>query len=158
MKPLVYIESSVISYLTARPSNDLIKSARQAITEEWWEKDRTRFNCYISALVEEEIARGNPDAAKRRLDVTNKIDNLSVSANAKEIAEVLISSGAVPVNSEEDALHIGIATAHGVHFLLTWNFKHINNAEKKSQINKVIEELGYIAPVLCSPEELGVVT
>jgi len=152
MKPLVYIESSVISYLTARPSNDLIKSARQ------WEKDRTRFNCYISALVEEEIARGNPDAAKRRLDVTNKIDNLSVSANAKEIAEVLISSGAVPVNSEEDALHIGIATAHGVHFLLTWNFKHINNAEKKSQINKVIEELGYIAPVLCSPEELGVVT
>jgi len=157
MKPLVYIESSVISYLTARPSNDLIKSARQAITEEWWEKDRTRFNCYISALVEEEIARGNPDAAKKRLDVTNKIDNLSVSVNAKEIAEVLISSGAVPVNSEEDALHIGIATAHGVHFLLTWNFKHINNAEKKSQINKVIEELGYIAPVLCSPEELGVV-
>jgi len=155
MKSLVYIESSVISYLTARPSNDLIKSARQAITEEWWEKDRARFDCYVSALVEEEIARGNPAAAQKRINITKKINNLSISANAKEIAEVLISTGAVPTNSEEDALHIGIATAHGVHFLLTWNFRHINNAEKKYQINKTIEELGYIAPVLCSPEELG---
>ena len=156
MKSLVYIESSVISYLTARPSNDLVKSARQAITEEWW-KDRARFDCFVSALVEEEISRGNPEAAQRRVDVTDKIDNLSISSNAKEIAEILISTGAVPENSEEDALHIGIAAAHGVHFLLTWNFKHINNAEKKSQIYKTIEELGYIAPVLCSPEELGVV-
>ncbi len=157
MKPLVYIESSVISYLTARPSNDLVKSARQAITEEWWKNDRGRFDCFVSALVEEEISRGNPEAAQKRIDVINKIENLSISTNAEEIAKFLISTGAVPENSEEDALHIGIATAHGVHFLLTWNFKHINNAEKKTQINRTIEELGYIAPELCSPEELGAV-
>ena len=155
MKTSVYIESSVISYLTARPSNDLVKSARQAITEEWWQKEKTRFTIFVSTLVEEEISRGNPEAAQRRLEVSEKIPNLSISSDAKEIAEVLISTGAVPSNSEEDALHIGIATAHGMHFLLTWNFKHINNAETKSVINKTIEDLGYIAPILCSPEELG---
>ena len=155
MKTSVYIESSVISYLTARPSNDLVKSARQAITEEWWQKEKTRFTIFVSTLVEEEISRGNPEAAQRRLEVSEKIPNLSISSEAKEIAEVLISTGAVPSNSEEDTLHIGIATAHGMHFLLTWNFKHINNAETKSVINKTIEDLGYIAPILCSPEELG---
>ncbi len=155
MKASVYIESSVISYLTARPSNDLVKSARQAITEEWWQKEKTRFTIFVSTLVEEEISRGNSEAAQRRLEVSKKIPNLSISSDAKEIAEVLISTGAVPSNSEEDALRIGIATAHGMHFLLTWNFKHINNAETKSVINKTIEGLGYIAPILCSPEELG---
>ena len=155
MKTSVYIESSVISYLTARPSNDLVKSARQAITEEWWQKEKTRFTIFVSTLVEEEISRGNSEAAQRRLEVSEKIPNLSISSEAKEIAEVLISTGAVPSNSEEDALHIDIATAHGMHFLLTWNFKHINNAETKSVINKTIEDLGYIAPILCSPEELG---
>ena len=155
MKISVYIESSVISYLTARPSNDLIKSARQAITDEWWQKDKSRFEIFVSALVEEEISRGNPEASKRRLEITEEIPNLSVSDDSKNIAEALISSGAIPKNSEEDALHIGIATAHGVHYLLTWNFKHINNAETKSLISEIIEKLGYVPPVLCSPEELG---
>ena len=122
---------------------------------EWWEKEKTRFTIFVSTLVEEEISRGNPEAAQRRLEVSEKIPNLSISSDAKKIAEDLISTGAVPSNSEEDALHIGIATAHGMHFLLTWNFKHINNAETKSVINKTIEDLGYIAPILCSPEELG---
>ena len=155
MKSSVYIESSVISYLTARPSNDLIKSARQAITDSWWRNDREKFDIFVSVLVDEEIAQGNPDAAKRRLEITKTIPNLSVSEKSIEIAETLVLSGAVPTNSKEDALHIGIATAHGIHFLLTWNFKHINNATTKSVINHIIEELGYVPPVLCSPEELG---
>ena len=62
---------------------------------------------------------------------------------------------AVPKGSEEDALHIGIATAQGADFLLTWNFKHINNAEKKAAITRLIESAGYACPQLCSPEELG---
>lgn len=155
MKKAVYIESSVISYLTARPSNDLIKSARQAITEEWWQKEKANYDIFVSALVEEEISHGNNEAAEKRLKITKYIPNLSISEQAENIATSLISSGAVPKNSEEDALHIGIATAHGVHFLLTWNFKHINNAETKNIINQTIEELGYLAPILCSPEELG---
>ena len=156
MKKTVYIESSVISYLAARPTNDLIKSARQAITDDWWKNYKSKFDVFISALVEEEISRGNRQAAELRLKISEDIPNLKISSNAKEIASVLISKGAIPKNNEEDALHIGIATAHGIQYLLTWNFKHINNAQTKNTINKTIKDLGYLAPVLCSPEELGV--
>jgi len=156
MKTSVYIESSVISYLTARPSRDVVKSARQAITEEWWQKDRKRFDVFISALVEEEISAGDTGAASQRLDAVKDIPSADISAEAMAIAEELILSGAVPENSKEDALHIGIATANGIEYLLTWNFKHINNAEKKKHIVQVIETLSYQCPSLCSPEELGV--
>ena len=156
MKTSVYVESSVISYLTARPSRDVVKSARQAITEEWWQTDRKRFEVFISALVEEEISSGDASAARRRLDAVKDIPSADISIEAMNIAEALIASVAVPENSKEDALHIGIATANGMEYLLTWNFKHINNAEKKKHIVKVINALGYQCPSLCSPEELGV--
>lgn len=151
----VYIESSVISYLTARPSNDLIKSARKAVTEDWWKNERIRFEIFISSLVEEEISRGNQDAALKRKKITASLDYLDVSDTAKKIAKQLLESKLLPKNSLEDALHIGIASAEGIDFLLTWNFKHINNAETKQLISQLIHEMGYSAPTLCSPEELG---
>lgn len=154
MKPKVYVESSVISYLTARPSNDLIKAARQAITEAWWSENPGYFSVFVSELVEEEIAQGHPEAAARRMAITANIKNLSITEEARSIAEHLLSVQAVPARNEEDALHIGIAAANGIDFLLTWNFKHINNACTKAAIRRVIEELGYQCPELCSPEEL----
>jgi hypothetical protein len=72
------------------------------------------------------------------------------------LAEHLVAQGAVPANSEEDALHIGLAAAAGVDVLLTWNFKHINNAHTKVAITVVVESHGFVCPILCSPEELGV--
>ncbi len=128
MKPSVYIESSVISYLAALP---------------------------ISALVEEEIDRGDEDAAARRRDFAAGIPSLSISDTAIELGESLLSRGAVPPGSESDALHIGIAAAQGADFLLTWNFRHINNAEMKAIIATVIESRGLVCPQICSPEELG---
>jgi predicted nucleic acid-binding protein len=151
----VYIESSVISYLTARPSNDLVKSARQAITIDWWENQRHRFDIFVSELVEEEISRGDAEAAAKRLDIASGIPNLDISDTAREIAETLISDHLIPAKSPEDALHIGIAAAEGTDYLITWNFTHINNAETKNDINILIENLGFAPPILCSPEELG---
>ncbi len=150
----VYVESSVISYITARPSRDLVVSARQAITIEWWEQKRKKYDVYISELVIEEIASGDKVAAQKRLDVVKAIPNLEITETAKELASLLISSGAVPDNSPEDALHIGLAAAQGMEYLLTWNFKHINNATKRSDITQLIESQGFLSPVLCSPEEL----
>ena len=150
----VYVESSVISYITARPSRDLVVSARQAITNEWWEQKRKKYDVYISELVIEEIASGDKEAAQKRLDVVKAIPNLEITETAKELAGLLISSGAVPDNSPEDALHIGLAAAQGVEYLLTWNFKHINNATKRADITQLIESQGFLSPVLCSPEEL----
>lgn len=155
MKPTAYLESSVISYLTSRPNRDVIITARQAITLDWWENQRQRFELRISILVEEEISRGDPKAAQLRLETVADIPSLTISDEATRIAELLLAKGAVPIGSEEDALHIGIAAAQGADFLLTWNFKHINNAETKDAIIKLVESSGYKCPQMCSPEELG---
>ena len=99
--------------------------------------------------------RGDEDAAARRRDFAAGIPSLSISDTAIELGESLLSRGAVPPGSESDALHIGIAAAQGADFLLTWNFRHINNAEMKAIIASVIESRGLVCPQICSPEELG---
>ena len=155
MKPTVYIESSVISYLEARPSRDVIIAGRQAISHDWWENQRLRYELRISVLVEEEVSRGDPEGARLRTKRIADIPSLSISDEATQIAELLLSNSVISKGSEEDALHIRIAAAQGTDYLLTWNFKHINNAETKTAIIKLIESYGYICPQLCSPEELG---
>ena len=156
MNATVYIESSVVSYLTSQTSRDLVTAARQAITVEWWNEQRLKYVVYVSSLVEEEISRGDSDAAKRRLSAIEEIPALDISEQASALAKDLIRLEAIPANSEEDALHIGIAASNGIDYLLTWNFKHINNAETKNAIAKVVESHGFVCPMLCSPEELGV--
>jgi hypothetical protein len=66
----------------------------------------------------------------------------------------LVACNIVPVQYVEDALHISIATIHGIDFLVTWNCKHIANAHIKKKLEKIIQENGYIMPVICTPEEL----
>ena len=155
MNPIVYIESSIISYLVSRPSRDVVIAGRQAISHDWWENHRQRFELRVSVLVEEEIGQGDPLAAKRRKALVENIPTLAISDEAADLAELLLTQSAVPESSQEDALHIAIAAAQGADYLLTWNFKHINNAEMKSAIAKVVESCGFMCPQICSPEELG---
>ncbi|WP_339138187.1 MAG: type II toxin-antitoxin system VapC family toxin [Candidatus Electrothrix sp. GW3-4] len=155
MKPIVYVESSVISYLTSRPSRDVVIAGRQAVTVEWWDTQRHRFEMRISILVEEEISRGDVAAAELRKSRVADIPSLSISDEAVWVANLLLEEKAVPLGSEDDALHIGIAAAQGSDYLLTWNFKHINNAEKKAAITRLVESCGYACPLFCSLEELG---
>jgi hypothetical protein len=150
----VYIESSVISYITARPSRDVVTSARQAITIEWWETYKNSFEIFISELVLEEIGTGDLQASSNRLAIVENIPVLVATNNAIALAKTLISSSAIPTSSSEDALHISIAAVQGIDFLLTWNFKHINNANTRDKITQVINRLNFQCPVLCSPEEL----
>lgn len=155
MAESVYIESSVISYLTARPSRDVVVTARQAITNNWWQDHKSKYEIFVSGLVVQEISEGDEEAAHKRLNSIKGVPMLGTSEEALSLAADLLAQGAAPQNSEEDALHIGIAAASGVNFLLTWNFKHINNAHTKALISLVIEEHGFVCPILCSPEELG---
>jgi hypothetical protein len=155
MKPRVYIETSVISYLTARISRDVVVAGRQAVTLDWWERHRERFDLFISELVEEELLRGDPEAAALRARKVNGIESLDVSQSAEQLAEKSLSSATAPTGSEEDALHIAIASAQGMDYLLTWNFKHINNVHKKAAVLAVVESCGFCCPALCSPEALG---
>ena len=110
---------------------------------------------YISALVEQEIAQGDPDAAERRLKAVEKIPLVTIHPKHRVWLKTYWAQGAVPANSEEDALHMDIAAAAGIDFLLTWNFRHINNAHTKTAITAVVEAHGFVCPMLCSPEELG---
>ena len=155
MKASVYIESSVISYCVARTSQNLIVAARQAITQEWWNSGIKRYTCYISAVVEREISAGDPEAAKQRRKLIAEIPSLQVNEDAQDLTQGLLSAQLLPIGSVDDALHIAIASVHGMAYLLTWNFKHINNAETKGRIMTFVEKSGYRCPVLCSPEELG---
>lgn len=152
--PKVYVETSVISYLTGRPSSDPIVKGRQAVTRQWWESHRPNYALFISELVVQEASSGDPAAVKHRLAVLEHLPLVALNDTCRELARRLLETGVVPANAAEDALHIAAASVHGFDFLLTWNFRHINNAHRKQGINQVIDDLGLIPAVLCSPEEL----
>src|SRR5688572_12662569 len=155
MAPSVYVETSVISYYASRPSRDIVTAARQTLTQEWWEDARQRFDLYVSVLVVEEAKAGGTEAAQRRLAAISGLPVLEINDAAEKLGKRLLDGGAIPSSRAEDALHISLATVHGIDFLLTWNFRHINNAEMKALIRTIIEAAGYEFPVICSPEELG---
>ncbi|MCY7345997.1 MAG: type II toxin-antitoxin system VapC family toxin [Pyrinomonadaceae bacterium] len=154
MKPAVYLEASIISYLTAYQSRDVIVLARQKITEDWWEHNRQKYELFVSDLVEQEASAGNVLMSKRRLKIIKTLKNLATSEKAVELAEILVKRKAVPENSVADALHIAIATVEQMNFLLTWNFKHIANAQMQSKIEKVCRDEGFEPVTICTPEEL----
>ena|SRR3990172_2080772 len=154
MKESVYIETSVISYYTSKPSRDLVIAGRQEITREKWPKILGFFEPHISALVIQEAEQGNQNAARERLEAISSLPVLSISELTEELASILIKKEAIPPGVPEDALHIAVAAVNGMDYLLTWNFAHINNAQMKSKIISIIEEHGYQCPIICSPEEL----
>jgi hypothetical protein len=154
MKPKVYIETTIVSYLTARPSRDLITAAHQHITQQWWHTQRTRFDLFVAPPVMQEAQAGAPEAAARRLAGLHGIPLLTLSEEAAGLAQAPVAPGPLPTNAVVDALHIAIAAVHGMHYLLTWNCTHIANAAIRSDIEDVCRAHGYEPPVLCTPEEL----
>jgi len=154
MKLKIYIETTIVSYLTARPSRDLIIAAHQQLTQEWWEYHRLDFDVYVSQLVIQEASAGDQQAAQHRLNVLAPLPLLELKTEAVTLARALVTGGTVPEKAVEDALHIAVATTHGMDYLLTWNCRHIANATTRNAIAAICRSLGYEAPVICTPEEL----
>jgi hypothetical protein len=154
MKEKVYIETSVVSYFTSKPSTDIIIAGRQKITRKKWPQILHAFDTYISALVLQESEQGDSKAVQKRLQAIANIPVLSITVDAEKLASILILKGPISEKSPEDALHISIAAVNGMDYLLTWNFAHINNAQLKSKIVLRVEKQGYQCPLICSPEEL----
>lgn len=153
-KESVYIETSVISYLTANPSRDILVTSHQKITSAWWKERKSKFNIFISQFVFEEASKGDPSAAKKRLKVLREISLLEISETALDLAKKLVGSKIIPSKSLIDALHISVATVHNMNYLLTWNCKHIANAEIRPILTKISIKNGYVLPIICTPEEL----
>jgi len=154
MKPKIYLETSVISYLTSRPSRDLIVAANQQLTQEWWQVRRQDFDSFISQLVIQEASAGDEDAAQRRLQAIVDIPLLKLNEEAVAFAKKMVEEGFMPPKAVEDALHIAVATLNGMDYLLTWNFKHIANATIRYKIERMCRLAGYEPPIICTPPEL----
>jgi PIN domain len=154
VKRKVYIETSVASYLTACPSRDLVVAAHQQLTLEWWANQRQRFHLYISELVLREASKGDPYAAERRMAELAGIPLLPISDAAVDLARSLVDRRIVPRAAVEDALHVALATSHGMDFLLTWNCRHIANAEVIGKLELECVRFGFLLPTLCTPEQL----
>ena len=154
MKPTVYIETSVVSYLTARPSRDVVVAAYQEITREWWNGAAQRFSLLASELVVAEAGAGDAEAARARLNVLETVALLDAREDAADLAQKLLDLAALPRKAAGDAAHIAIAVTNGVDYLVTWNFRHIANAAMRSRIEAVCRRANYRPPVICSPSEL----
>jgi hypothetical protein len=154
VKPSVYVETSIVSYLTARPSRDLIIAAQQAMTREWWSDAQERFLLVASELVLTEAAEGDADAARARLTALEVVTRLDTTEDAATLTQRLLELGAFPREAAPDAAHVSVAATNSVDYLLTWNLRHIANAAVRSRIERACRKAGYEPPVICTPNEL----
>ncbi|MGC8541844.1 MAG: type II toxin-antitoxin system VapC family toxin [Phycisphaerae bacterium] len=151
----VYLETTIISYLAARPGRDLVTAAHQQVTADWWRECRVLFEVFVSGLVLEELRRGDPDAADRRKAIIDGVAVLGLGEPVGRLAHDLVEQKAIPQSAAADALHVAVAAVHQMDFLMTWNCTHINNAQMISRIRKICELSGFECPVICTPEELS---
>lgn len=154
MSETVYIETSIIAYLTARMSNNLILMANVEATREWWDTRRTQFDLYISQTVLDEAARGDAEIASRRLELLSDFPLLEVNEAVQDLAIQFLTKSNLPPKAADDALHIAVATVYGLDYLLTWNCKHIANAQIQKKLAQISFDVGYELPTICTPYEL----
>ena len=154
MRWKVYVETSVVSYLTSRLSRDLVVAGHQQITQEWWVNHRNKFELFVSQTVLEEAAGGDQEVAQQRLSAIENLPLLEITEAAIALAKDLVHLGPLPEKAEVDALHIAIAVTNRVDYLLTWNCKHLANAALRSRIERVCRAREYDPVIICTPEEL----
>lgn len=154
MADRVYLETTVLSYLTARPSRDVVILGHQQITRDWWDTRRSAYELCISQLVLKEAAAGDTQAAQERLAIMKGMTLLETSRQALDLAKQLIQEGALPTKAADDSLHIAVAAMNGIPYLLTWNCRHLANAAMRPLIESVCATKGVAAPIICTPEEL----
>ena len=152
--PTAYIETTIPSYYTSRSARDIVQISRQSATKRWWDNGCSGFDLFTSQEVLDEAGRGDPEAASKRLEMLAEISVLEVTSEVERLARRLIDAGLVPASVASDAVHIATASVHRVDFLVTWNFKHIVNPLIRQRLRQEVSLIGYVLPVLCTPEEL----
>lgn len=154
MTKRVYIETTIPSYLAARPSRDLLQTARQQLTYTWWNNMRQNYDLCISEIVLEEAASGDAAAARRRLPFLQNLPLLDLTETVSDVAKAIMGSGLLPQEAARDAIHIAVSSVHGIDILLTWNCRHIANAAIRKEFRTIVAACGCELPTLCTPEEL----
>ncbi len=150
----VYLETTFISYLVARPSRDLLVAAHQQATQEWWADRHNAFECFVSQVVLDEASVGDSTEIEKRLAALSDLPVLEVTEEVESLTQAILSSGVIPPRAVRDAAHIAVATVNEIDYLLTWNCKHLANAQIARRVSSVCERLGRRMPIICTPEEL----
>ena len=154
MTETVYIETSILGYLTASSTDNLILAANMKVTQDWWNICRSSFILYASEIVEDEAARGDPEIASQRLNLLQSLMLLDLPEAALELAQEFLQQSNLPLQASSDALHMALATVYGLNYMLTWSCKHMANAQIQRQLSQISSELGYQLPIICTPYEL----
>jgi hypothetical protein len=154
MSETVYIETSILGYLTARSTKNLILAANMEITKDWWEFRRNAFILYSSEAVLDEVAQGDSEIAAQRLEILRDFPLLALNQAVQDLAAQFLARSSLPPKAKVDAIHIAAATIHGMDYLLTWNCKHIANAQIQGKLAEISLDFGYVLPILCTPNEL----
>jgi predicted nucleic acid-binding protein len=150
----VYLETSIISYLRQKPSTHVVLAARQLLTHQWWNDERSNYQLVASQLVIDEASAGNPSLAAERLQLLAGIPLLQLDPVIADIADEIMSRAILPEKARTDALHIATVAHHRIQYLLTWNCSHIANARILPRIHDVLNDLLIPIPVICTPEEM----
>ena len=153
-RPIVYLETTVVSYLTAKPSRDVVIAGHQQSTQEWWEDRKQDFRVVASQLVLQEAGRGDMPAARRRLGILKGVELVEITPEATTLARALIGNGVIPETSLEDALHVAVAGVNGCKYLVTWNYHDLAGAGVRARIEAFCRDKGYEPAIICTPEEL----
>ena len=150
----IYIETTIVSYMVSRPSRDLLVAAHQQATHDWWTNRRPEFECYVSQVVIDEATAGDTEAAAKRIEVISAFPVLEVTEEAERLTSAILAGGAIPSRAVRDAAHIAVAAVSDIDYLLTWNCKHLANAQIMRKVSIVCNSKGFSMPVICTPEEL----
>ena len=156
-KKTVYVEATVISYLTARPSRDLTAAARRLATTEWWDIQRPHFELFTSILSMEAAQRDHQWVDARHLDALDGITKLPIADEATTLANALTHRRELPRISRSDSVQVAVAAVFGIEYLMTWNFETLANTVTMPVIRETCEKEGLRSPVICSPDELWVI-
>ena len=154
MKPKLYIETTIPSYLVSIPSRDIIVAGHQQITQLWWDLRKDDFDIFISQFLIDEVSAGDPVQAEKRINVIETFPQLEITDDVTRLAEALLLRKVIPQKAATDAAHIAVAAVHGMDYLMTWNCTHIANATIFNAVKQICLEQGFTFPIICTPEEL----
>jgi predicted nucleic acid-binding protein len=153
LKKTVYVETTVPSYATAKPSIDILAANRQAITKLFWEYEKDKYKLYISQFVLQECKQGDPEAVKRRLDFIKDIPLILEKDSTVNLANEYFNLLKIPERAKTDCFHLAVCVEAKIDYLLSWNCSHLGiNAYAK--IYEYNNKRGIWIPELVTPEML----
>lgn len=153
--PSVYLETTIPSYLTAYPSSDKVFAGNQQTTHDWWKTAAQRFELVVSVTVLEEIERGDPDAARRRMELVDGLRVLDMTDDVVELIAEYSHRLGLKGHGETDVPHFAFAVSYELDYLVTWNCKHIANGEIIRRLRDANLELGRWIPQVVTPNEVS---